>query len=115
MNAFDNAKTKTKAIKAVSEGLLFLTIGLGYISTTVFILRGSRIACYVILVGTISIVILYWLRMYGIPIPGTEIVITDFSADWRDAVTKIFQNIIVIPTSMLLVLQLRNNKLNRKW
>ena len=111
-DAFTNAETETKAIKTFGEGTLFVSIGIGYIVTSVFVLfANSRIACLTILVGTVVIVILYWLRLYGIPIPGTEIVITDFSSDWMDAVTKIFQQILVIPCAMLLVLNTRNKKI----
>jgi hypothetical protein len=42
------------------------------------------------------------LRIYGIPIPGTLIVITDLSSDFRDVITKISQQILVIPISILL-------------
>lgn len=110
-DAFFNSTTETKAIKTFGEGLLFVSIAIGYIITSVFVFAKSKIACLIILVGTVAIVILYWLRLYGIPIPATEIVITDFSSDWRDAVTKIFQQILVIPVSMLLILLSRTKRI----
>jgi hypothetical protein len=65
----------------------------------------SRIPYLVIIVGTIAVVILYYLRIYGIPILGTEIVIVDFSSDYRDVITKICQQILVIPATALLILR----------
>ncbi|MDF2736335.1 MAG: hypothetical protein K0S93_191 [Nitrososphaeraceae archaeon] len=103
--AFENAKTETKQIKTLSEFALFFGIALGYIVSFVAMLYfpQSRIPYLVILVGTVAIVILYYFRIYGIPIPFTEIVIVDFSSDWRDVITKICQQILVIPLSILFV------------
>jgi hypothetical protein len=64
----------------------------------------SRIPYLVIIVGTVAIVVLYYMRIYGISIPFTEIVIVDFSSDWRDVITKIAQQILVIPVTALLIL-----------
>lgn len=104
MQAHLDAKSSSKAIKTMGEALLFFGIGIGYILLTVliFVYPNSRIPYLVILVGTVVVVILYYMRIYGIPIPGTLIVITDFSSDWRDVITKICQQILVIPIAILL-------------
>jgi hypothetical protein len=109
--AYDNAKTETKKIKTLSEALLFGGIGLGYVIATIFIFIKPRnpVPYLIILVGTVAVVILYYLRIYGIPIPFTEIVIVDFSSDWRDVITKICQQILVIPTMALLILNRKNS------
>jgi|SRR5687768_104460 len=107
--AYDKSVENNKNIKATKqfgEALLFYSIAIGYILTTLMIVfcPQYRIPYLVLLVGTIAIVILYYMRMYGIPIPFTEIVIVDFSSDWRDVITKICQQILVIPVSMLLII-----------
>jgi hypothetical protein len=109
--AFENAKTETKKIKTMSEALLFGGIGFGYTITTIFIFLKPQnpIPYLVIIVGTIAVVILYYLRIYGIPIPFTEIVIVDFSSDWRDVITKIAQQILIVPVTALLILRERKN------
>lgn len=104
MQAHLETQSETKAIKTMGEALLFFGIGVGYILTAVliFVYPNSRIPYFVILVGTVAVVVLYYMRIYGIPIPGTLIVITDFSSDWRDVITKICQQILVIPIAILL-------------
>jgi hypothetical protein len=108
--AYENAKTETKKIKTMSEALLFGGIGLGYVIATIFIFLEpqSRIPYLVIIVGTIAVVILYYLRIYGIPIPFTQIVIVDFSSDWRDVITKIAQQILIVPVTALYMIRSRN-------
>lgn len=104
LEAHLNAKSETKAIKTLGEATLFFSIAIGYalcLWATLFFPK-YRIPYIVIIVGTIGIVILYYLRIYGIPIPGTDIVITDLTADWRDVVTKICQQILVVPVAILL-------------
>ena len=111
--ASENTKSETKKIKTFSEGILFYGIAWGYIITTLLIIivpRLSRIPYLVLIIGTIAVTILYYMRIYGIPIPFTEIVITDFSSDWRDVITKICQQILVIPVSILLVLNTRKKE-----
>lgn len=109
IKAHSEAQTETKKIKTYAEALLFASIAVGYIIVTIFIFLypNNPIPYLVVIVGTIAIVILYYLRLYGIPIPFTEggIVITDLSSDWRDAITKIFQTILVVPITAMLVLQ----------
>src|SRR5215212_294961 len=106
-NAHDNAKTETKKIKTSAESLLFISIALGYIIASLFMLLkpSSPIPYLAVIIGTIAIVILYYFRIYGIPIPFTDgLVITDLSSDWRDVITKICQQILVVPVTALLVI-----------
>jgi hypothetical protein len=110
LKAYENAKTETKKIKTMSEALLFGGIGLGYVIATIFIFLEPQnpIPYLVIIVGTIAVVILYYMRIYGIPIPGTPIVIVDFSSDWRDVITKIAQQILIVPVTALYMIRSRN-------
>jgi hypothetical protein len=97
-----------KATKQIGEALLFLIIGLSYILLTVLILikPNWRIPYIIIIVGTIAVVILYYMRIFGIPIIGTDnIVIRDLSTDYRDVITKIAQQILVIPLSILFAIR----------
>ena len=108
-NAHDNAKTETKKIKTSAESLLFISIALGYIIASLFMLLRPQnpIPYLAVIIGTIAIVILYYFRIYGIPIPFTTegLVITDLSSDWRDVITKICQQILVVPVTGLLMIR----------
>lgn len=101
---------ETKAIKQLGEGILFAIIGIGYIVFTIwiFIQPRNKIPYVVILVGTVLVIVVYYLRIYGIPVVGTDIVITDISQDWRDVISKIAQQIMMIPLSFLLAFNLSN-------
>lgn len=103
-SAHDKAKSETKRIKTAGEGTLFLSIAVGYLITTIYILVFPRdkIPYVVVIVGTVAIVYLWLFRIYGIPIPGTDIVITDMSSDWRDIISKTLQTVIIIPATILL-------------
>lgn len=105
--ANEKAKTETKKIKTLGEAILFASIGMGYAVTAFLIIffPKYRIPYFVILVGTVAVVILYYFRLFGIPIPFTEIVIVDFSSDYRDVITKICQQILVIPVTALLLIR----------
>jgi hypothetical protein len=108
--AYEGAKTETKKIKTLSEALVFYGIGIGYVIASFFMLLlkpKNPIPYLVILVGTVAIFLLWLFRIYGIPILGTDIVITDMSMDWRDVVTKSCQVIMLVPVSMLLILRTR--------
>ena len=108
--AYSEAKTDIKKTKTFGEALLFYGIATGYIIMVPFIIFAPKytIPYLVIIVGTVAVVILYYLRIYGIPIPFTDgIVITDLSSDWRDVVTKICQQILVIPVTALMILRNR--------
>jgi hypothetical protein len=111
MKAHENAKTETKQIKTLGEAFLFFGIAIGYSTLTSLIVffPKYRIPYIIVIVGTIAIVILYYLRIYGIPVPFTNIVITDFSADWRDVITKIAQQILVVPAAMMLAYRNRSS------
>lgn len=98
--------SETKKIKTLSEFIFFVVIGLGYLVLTVFIIifPQSRLPYLIVIVGTVAVVIFYFIsRIYPIPIPTTDYVIRDTTIDWRDVITKICQQILVIPASMLLV------------
>ena len=99
-----------KATKQLGESVLFLVIGNSYIFFTLVMMwiPKSRIPYLVIIVGTVLIVILYYMRIFGIPILGTDIIIRDLSTDWRDVITKICQQILVIPVTALLILRGRH-------
>ena len=92
-----------KATKQGGEAALFFSIAIGYAIGTAFIIIKPqwRIPYVVLIVGTIAIVILYYFRIYGIPVPFTDVIIRDISTDWRDVVTKIAQQIIVIPLVLM--------------
>lgn len=92
-----------KATKQIGEAYLFYLIAMGYAIGTVFIIcvPKYRIPYIVLIIGTIAIIILYYLRIYGIPVIGTDVVIRDISTDWRDVITKIAQQIMVVPLTAL--------------
>src|SRR5215207_11230950 len=94
-----------KSTKQLGEAVLFFAIGIGYIIGTLFIIvfPKSKIPYIVLIVGTIAIVILYYLRIYGIPVIGTDVVIRDISTDWRDVITKICQSIMLPVLTLLAV------------
>ncbi len=100
-----------KATKQLGESLLFLVIGLSYIILTWLILirPNWRIPYIIIIVGTVAVVIIYYMRIFGITIPFTDIIIRDLSTDYRDVITKICQQILVIPTTALLFLRDRQS------
>jgi hypothetical protein len=103
--AHDKATSETKKIKTHAEYAFFALIGFGYMLVIPFILivPQYRIPYLVLIVGTIAIVVFYYLsRIYPIPIPFTDIVIRDVTMDWRDVITKIAQQIMLVPISILL-------------
>src|SRR5215212_3427700 len=52
---------------------------------------------------TIIIIIVYYFRtMTGIPVIGTDLIIKEYSVDYRDVITKITQQAFVIPLAMML-------------
>ena len=93
-----------KATKQIGEATLFLAIATGYIFVTGWMLYkpDSKIPKLIIIFVTISVMILYFMRIYGIPLPGTDIIIRDLSTDWRDVVTKICQSIIIFLVTLLI-------------
>ncbi len=101
--------------RQLSEGVFFGLIAIGYTITTIFILLKptSVIPYYVLLIGTVAIIIVYYFRTTtGIPIPGTDLVIKEYLVDYSDVITKIAQQIFVIPAAMMLqkVYDIKNQK-----
>ena len=108
-NASQEAISETKKIKTAGEAFLFQAIAAGYIMMTVWILFAPkhRIPYIVIIVGTIAVIIFYYIsRIYPVPIPFTDVVIMDRTIDWRDLITKICQTIMLpVVTAAMLVLR----------
>ena len=101
--------------RQLSEGVFFGLIAIGYTITTIFILLKptSVLPYYVLLIGTVAIIIVYYFRTTtGIPIPGTDLVIKEYLVDYSDVITKIAQQIFVIPAAMMLqkVYDIKNQK-----
>jgi hypothetical protein len=96
---------KNKSTRQLGEGTLFAMIAIGYVVTTVlvFIKPNNVIPYYVILLGTVAIVIVYYLRaITGIPVLGTDLWIKEYTTDHRDVITKVAQQALVIPLAMML-------------
>ena len=76
----------------------------------------SKIPYLFLIVGTIAVVTIYFFRIFGIPIPFTDVTIRDLSnTDWRDVATKIPQMIMLVPLSILLIVRATKIKsLNRE-
>ena len=94
-----------KSTRQLAEGVFFAMIAIGYIVTTILIFAKPRnvIPYYMILAGTVIIIIVYYFRtMTGIPIIGTDLIIKEYSIDYRDVITKITQQAFVIPLAMML-------------
>ena len=97
-----NVNTSTRQL---GEGIFFVLIGVGYIITTAWILMkpNNVVPYYIVLVGTVAILIVYYFRTTtGIPVLGTDLIIKEYVVDYRDVITKIAQQIFVIPLAMML-------------
>jgi len=106
INAHQSAVSETKKTKTLSEAIFFYAVGIGYVILTIliFVKPQSKIPYIALIIGTIAVVVFYYIsRIYPIPVPFTDIVIRDVTMDWRDVVTKIAQQILVIPIAMLLM------------
>ena len=91
--------------RQLAEGIFFGLIAIGYVVTTIFILLkpNNVIPYYVLLLGTVAIIIVYYFRTTtGIPILGTDLVIKEYLVDYNDVITKIAQQMFVIPVAMML-------------
>jgi hypothetical protein len=108
---FDESQNSTeqgmanKSTRQLAEGIFFALIAIGYIVTTIliFIKPSNVIPFYVLLIGTVAILIVYYFRtITGIPIPGTDLIIKEYAIDYRDVITKIAQEAFVIPLAMML-------------
>jgi hypothetical protein len=97
-----------KGNEQFSEGIFFFIVAFGYIVTTSFVIIRpyNPVSYYAILVGTVIIIVIYYLsKTTGVPIfDGFDNWIIDNSTNWKDSVTKIAQQALVIPLSMLLIL-----------
>ncbi len=94
-----------KSTRQLGEGVFFGLVAIGYVVTTVliFVKPNNMIPYYVLLIGTVSILTVYYFRATtGIPIPGTELIIKEYAIDYRDVITKISQQAFVIPLAMML-------------
>lgn len=94
-----------KSTRQLGEGVFFGLVAIGYVVTTVliFVKPNNVIPYYVLLIGTVSILTVYYFRATtGIPIPGTELIIKEYAIDYRDVITKISQQAFVIPLAMML-------------
>lgn len=94
-----------KSTRQLGEGIFFALVAIGYVVTTIliFVKPNNVIPYYVLLIGTVSILIVYYFRATtGIPIPGTELIIKEYTIDYRDVITKISQQAFVIPLAMML-------------
>ena len=79
-------------------------VAIGYIITTILIFAkpNNVIPYYAILIGTVAIIIVYYFwTMTGIPVIGTDLIIKEYSIDYRDVITKIAQQAFVIPLAMI--------------
>ena len=94
-----------KSTRQEGEGIFFSLVAIGYIVATIFIFikPNNMIPYYVLLIGTVAILVVYYFRtMTGIPIPGTDLIIKEYTVDYRDVITKIAQQAFVIPLAMML-------------
>ena len=94
-----------KSTRQLGEGVFFALVAIGYCVTTVliFVKPKNVIPYYVLLIGTVSILIVYYFRATtGIPVLGTELIIKEYAIDYRDVITKISQQAFVIPLAMML-------------
>jgi hypothetical protein len=94
-----------KSTRQLAEGIFFAMIAIGYIVTSILIFAkpNNVIPYYIILAGTVAIIIVYYFRtMTGIPIRGTDLIIKEYAIDYRDVITKIAQQAFVIPLAMML-------------
>jgi hypothetical protein len=96
-----------KGKEQFAEGIFFTVVTIGYIATTIGLLikPEKKVFHYAILIGTVSIIVVYFAsKTIGVPaIDGYDNWIIDDTTNWKDNVTKIAQQIFVIPVGMLLM------------
>ena len=107
-----------KSTRQLAEGIFFALTAVGYIVCTIliFVKPNFTIPYYVILVGTVAIMVVYYMRtMTGVPIPGTDLIIKEYAIDYRDVITKIAQVALVIPLAMMLqrLYDIKNNRIEK--
>ena len=94
-----------KSTRQEGEGIFFALVAIGYIVGTIFIFikPNNMIPYYVLLIGTVAILVVYYFRTRtGIPVIGTDLIIKEYTVDYRDVITKIAQQAFVIPLAMML-------------
>ena len=94
-----------KSTRQLGEGTFFALVAIGYIITSILVFAkpNNVVPYYAILVGTVAIIIVYYFRtMTGIPVIGTDLIIKEYTVDYRDVITKIAQQAFVIPLAMML-------------
>lgn len=95
-----------KSIRQQGEGYFFNAIAIFYTASVIAIIAFpyKTWTYYPIIIVTIAIIIIYYMRTTtGIPIPGTGVIIKEYVVDWNDVITKILQQILVVPATALLV------------
>lgn len=89
-----------------AEFVFFTGIAAGYTICTIAIIAKRHVTApyYVILVGTVIIIIIYYLsKTSGFPVPDFyDWWMIDDSTNYKDVVTKIAQQTFVIPLAMML-------------
>lgn len=116
-NKLHDMGNETKSIKTAAEGTFLISAAAGYIifSLVMIFEPNSKIPYIAILVGTISIIIIFMARSeYGVPIPFTNLEIHKYTVGWEGMYSKIFQAILLIPISMLFVLNTTKGKIKCK-
>ena len=94
-----------KSTRQLGEGTFFALVATGYVITSILVFAkpNNVVPYYAILVGTVAIIIVYYFRtMTGIPVIGTDLIIKEYTVDYRDVITKIAQQAFVIPLAMML-------------
>lgn len=109
------AETNEQGNEQFLEGIFFSAITIGYIITTYYIITrpNDSKSYYIILIATVAIIVIYYLtKTIGMPVPdGHDNWITDFTLNWKDNVTKIAQQIFVIPLGMMLLIRCYKHKI----
>jgi hypothetical protein len=95
-----------KSIRQQGEGWFFIAIAIFYTASVITIvsLPYKTWTYYPIIIITIAIIIIYYMRTTtGIPVLWTGVIIKEYVVDWNDVITKILQQILVVPATALLV------------
>lgn len=95
-----------KSIRQAGEGWFFIAIAIFYTASVILIIAFPyrTWVYYPIIIITIAIIIIYYMRTTtGIPVLWTGVIIKEYVVDWNDVITKILQQILVVPATALLV------------
>lgn len=107
---FAEQANDSKSKKALAEGGFMLGSGIGYVLMSILIIiKPDKPMLYlIIIIGTLIIFAVFFLRsVVGLPVPGTDYVIKKFSVGWDETISKFFQTVLLVPTSMLLMERIR--------